>query len=89
MSISYQRVMIISGIDNRGLISMDEIIICRHCGKPEDYGKMRWLNGVCSCRSCYKSQWEDTNHEVYIWRDLDGKRPTMEEYESQKEKRNK
>ena len=51
MSISYQRVMIISGIDNRGLISMDEIIICRHCGKPEYYGKMRWLNGVCSCRS--------------------------------------
>lgn len=44
---------------------------------------MRWLNGVCGCRSCYKSQWEDTNHELYKWKDLNGKRPTMEEYQKQ------
>ena len=62
---------------------MNRIVICKHCGKPEYYGDMRWLNGVCSCRSCYKSQWEDMNHELYKWKDLDGKRPTMEEYRKQ------
>ena len=62
---------------------MDEIIICKHCGKPEYYGEMRWLSGRCSCRNCYKSQWQDENHKLYSWDDLDGKRPTMEEYEKQ------
>jgi len=56
---------------------MLEVVICRHCGKPEYYGEMRWLNGTYSCRSCYKSQWEDTNHKRYIWDDLDGDRPKV------------
>lgn len=62
---------------------VDKIVICKHCGKPEYYGEMRWLNGRCSCRNCYKSQWQDENHKLYSWNDLDGKRPTMEEYEKQ------
>lgn len=68
---------------------MNKVVICRHCDKPEYYGKMRWLNGICSCRSCYKSQWEDIYHKIYKWNDLDGKRPTMEEYQKQeREKQN-
>lgn len=66
---------------------MRRIIICKHCGKPEYYGEMRWLNGRCSCRDCYKSQWQDENHKFYSWDDLDGKRPTMEEYERQENDR--
>lgn len=62
---------------------MKRIVICKHCGKPEYYGKMRWLNGRCECRNCYKAHWQETNHELYTWHDLDGKRPTMEEYEEQ------
>lgn len=62
---------------------MKRIVICNHCGKPEYYGEFRWLNGTCSCRSCYKSQWEHENHKPYTWNDLDGQRPTMEEYEKQ------
>ena len=62
---------------------MNRIVICKHCGKPEYYGEMRWLSGRCNCRSCYKAQWQDENHELYKWNDLDGKRPTMSEYEKQ------
>lgn len=66
---------------------MRRIIICKHCGKPEYYGEMRWLSGRYSCRNCYKSQWQDENHKLYSWNDLDGKRPTMEEYERQENDR--
>lgn len=62
---------------------MERIVICNHCGEPEYYGEFRWLNGTCSCRSCYKRQWEREEQEPYRWNDLDGKRPTMEEYEKQ------
>ena len=62
---------------------MNRIVICKHCGKPEYYGEMRWLSGRCSCRNGYKAQWQDENHELYKWNDLDGKRPTMNEYENQ------
>ena len=63
---------------------MSKIVICRHCGKPEYYGEMRWLNGVCSCRRCYKARWEDMNHQLYKWDDLDKEPyPTMEEYRLQ------
>jgi hypothetical protein len=48
-----------------GVYEMDDVVICRHCGRPEYYGEMRWLNGFCGCRRCYKSKWEDTNHMVY------------------------
>lgn len=64
----------------------EKIVICKHCGKPEYWGEMRWLNGVCGCRSCYKSRWEDMNRRLYKWDDLDGKRPTMEEYQEQEAK---
>jgi len=64
---------------------MQEIQICKHCGKPEFVGDMHGLNGVCSCRSCYKAQWQDVNHKLYIGTDLDGPRPTMEDYKAQEE----
>lgn len=67
---------------------MDDIIICKHCGKPEYWGEMRWLSGTCACRNCYKQQWQDTNHQLYTWTDLDGKRPTLAEYNLQQEEEN-
>ena len=61
----------------------EKIILCKHCGKPEYYGEMHWLNGRCSCRDCYKSQWQDENHKLYSWNNLDGHRPTIEELSNQ------
>lgn len=63
---------------------MMEIIVCKQCNKLEYYGKMRWLNGVCSCRKCYKALYERTNKQKYIWDDLDGKRPSLDDYLAQK-----
>lgn len=68
---------------------MHEIVICKHCGKPEYYGDMHWLSGWCGCRSCYKANWETTNHRLYEWHDLDGPVPTVEEYNTQEENRRK
>lgn len=65
---------------------MNKIVICRHCGKPEYYGEMRWLNSICSCRDCYKHQYERETHKLYKWKDLDGKRPTIDEYEEQEDR---
>lgn len=62
---------------------MKEIVICRHCGKPEYYGEMRWLNGVCCCRTCYKQLFELTYNTSYKWDDLNGSRPTIEDYNKQ------
>jgi hypothetical protein len=42
---------------------------------------MRWLNGRCECRSCYKSHYEEVHKELYRWNDLDGPRPTSLEKE--------
>lgn len=61
---------------------MDEIVICKYCGRPEYWGEMRWLSGKCCCRDCYKEDYEKTG-KVYIWSDLDGKRPSMDEYKAQ------
>lgn len=61
---------------------MDEIyrvVICKNCGKPEYYGKFRWISGRQLCRDCYKAYWEDTHDMPYIWSDLDGERPTLGE----------
>lgn len=66
---------------------MNEIVICKYCGRPEYYGKMRWLSGKCCCRDCYKADYEDSTGKLYKWNDLDGPRPTMEEY-LEKERRN-
>lgn len=52
---------------------MDKIVICKQCGKPEYWGEMRWLSGRCTCRNCYKANWQDENHCLYTWDDLDGK----------------
>lgn len=67
---------------------MNRIVICKHCEKPEYYGEMRWLNGKCGCRSCYKAFWQDENHKLYKWSDLDGKRPTIEECKNQEAREN-
>jgi hypothetical protein len=44
---------------------------------------MRWLNGKCCCRACYRADYESRTGKPYEWDDLDGKVPTMEEYEKQ------
>ena len=62
---------------------MNRIIICKYCNKPEYYGEMRWLSGKCCCRDCYKADYESSTGKPYTWDDLDGKRPTMEEYNAQ------
>lgn len=67
---------------------MKEVVICRHCGRPEYYGEMHWLSGWRGCRSCYIVRWQDINHKLYIWSDLDGPRPTMEDYKAQLEAEN-
>lgn len=61
----------------------DRIVICKRCGKPEYWGEMRWLSGCCVCRNCYMAQYQNEYKEPYKWDDLDGKRPTMEEYNRQ------
>ena len=67
-------------IKNGVKMTHGEIVICKHCTKPEYWSDMRWLNGKCMCRNCYKSEWEDTHHELYKWDDLNGERPTLQEY---------
>ena len=61
----------------------NELVFCQHCGKPEYWGEMQWLSGWCVCRNCYKSIWEQEKHMFYTWADLDGYRPTQEDYERQ------
>lgn len=58
---------------------MEEIVTCKHCGHLEYYGEMRWLNGRCECRNCYKAHYEEVHGELYKWSDLDGPRPTLNE----------
>ena len=60
-----------------------KIVICKQCGRPEYWGEMRWLSGKCTCRNCYRANWQDENKALYEWDDLDGPRPTMDEYEKQ------
>lgn len=61
------------------------IVLCRKCNKPEYWGELRWFNGKCMCRDCYKAEYECSTGKSYIWTDLDGKRPTMDEYNRQEE----
>ena len=65
----------------------DEIVICKECKKPEYWGEMRWLSGRCVCRDCYKANYEQETKEPYTWDDLDGKRPTMNEYREQERRK--
>ena len=63
---------------------MKKIVLCKYCGKPEYYGEMRWLSAKMLCRNCYRSHWQDENHKLYVWDDLDKvPYPTMEDYENQ------
>lgn len=62
---------------------MKRIVICKYCGRPEYYGEMRWLSAKCCCRDCYKADYESISGKLYRWDDLDGKRPTMDEYKAQ------
>lgn len=67
---------------------MDEnkrIVICRRCKKPGILGRNEMAFRFCVSRGCYKAQWESENHKPYTWDDLDGKRPTMEEFEKENE----
>lgn len=61
---------------------MKKAVYCKYCGRPEYYGEMRWFNGKCMCRSCYKSEYEDIYRKPYTWDDLDGDRPTVQEVEA-------
>lgn len=63
--------------------SFDEMIYivkCRHCGGYEFYGEMRSLNGRTECRQCYKHHREEIDHKPYTWTDLDGPRPTEQDF---------
>jgi hypothetical protein len=55
---------------------LNAAVLCRHCGKPEYYGEMRWLNSKHECRDCYRHHYEEVYGERYKWDDLDGPRPT-------------
>ena len=46
---------------------MDKIVICKQCGRPEYWGEMRWLSGKCTCRNCYRANWQDENKALYEW----------------------
>ena len=62
---------------------MKRIHICKSCKRPEYWGEFRWLSGSMICRNCYRAIWERENKKIYKWDDLDGRRPTMEEYKKQ------
>lgn len=61
---------------------LNDIVLCG-CGRPEYRGDMRWISGKQYCRNCYKEKWEAERSMPYTWHDLDGIRPTMEEYNRQ------
>lgn len=62
---------------------MNRIIRCKYCNKPEYYGEFRWLNSHMFCRDCYKAEYEAIYMEHYGWTDLDGKRPTEDDFQKQ------
>ena len=47
------------------LMGNKTIVTCKYCGRAEYWGQLRWYNGKCSCRACYKSDWEDRTGKVY------------------------
>ena len=61
----------------------NKIVICNYCERPEYYDEMRWLNGKCMCRRCYKFEFEQYYRSPYKWDDLDGPRPSIEDYKKQ------
>lgn len=71
------------GTPAAGRRARDRIVICKSCGKPEWPRQMRWLSGECTCRNCYRNSYERKFLKVYTGDDLDGPRPTVEEYNIQ------
>lgn len=68
----------------------NEIVICKGCKKPEYLWKMRWISNPCIyrvCRWCYKANYEQETKKPYAWDDLDGKRPTIDEYREQEKRK--
>lgn len=63
----------------------EKIVLCKRCRNPEYWGEMRWLSGACICRDCYKKQYEEDYGKPYAWDDLDGPRPTVDDYIAQEE----
>lgn len=68
---------------------MKKIIECKYCNGYEYYGKFVWLNGKMLCRDCYKEEYRTLYNKPYEWSDLDGHRPTKEEYIEQCKKEGK
>jgi hypothetical protein len=60
-----------------------EIVLCSLCSKPEYAAEQRRILGGLVCRTCYRNIFEDIVEDSYRVHDLDGLRPTMEEYEAQ------
>ena len=61
----------------------DRIMQCKRCGEYEYWGEMRWLCGKCLCRNCYRQAYEKMYQIRYRGRDLDGPRPTADDYRRQ------
>ncbi len=64
---------------------LKKIVLCPCCNRPEYWKAMRWRGGQQRCRDCYKEDYEREFGKPYAWDDLDGPRPTMEEYNKQEE----
>ena len=60
-----------------------EIVLCKLCSKPDYAAELRSVFGGPVCRDCYRNIFEDLVRDFYRGNDLDGPRPTMEEYEAQ------
>lgn len=74
---------------NTKYIHFDEmvrIVKCRHCDGYEYFGEMRWLNGRCACRSCYKGHREELDRRLYDYTDLDGPKPTEADFLAQEDR---
>lgn len=69
--------------EKNGMNEEQEIVLCRLCKKPEYAAELRRLSGGPVCRTCFRNIFEDMVQDYYHKNDLDGPRPTMEEYEAQ------
>lgn len=63
----------------------DVVVICRECGKPEYWGEVRWINNISLCRSCYKAQYKSIYNKEYTMSNLDGRKPSLQDYLNQKD----
>ena len=35
---------------------MNEMVVCKLCGRETLYGELTWLNGKCMCPRCYEHE---------------------------------